>query len=168
MGDMQRFWGTLLTLLPAVLAARQSAGTELCRLAATTLPIPPALATGGAAAFWNPAQPAGPERGSVALDAIETSPAVGAQGMLLTARARITRIGGVGLVYGRMSIGDLVRTSLSPDPDPGGIPYYTQTIGVNWTTTAAATTAGATLAYQDTPLDGPRADPWAPDVRASR
>ena len=68
MGDMQRFCGTLLTLLPGVLAAQQSAGTELWRLAATTLPIPPALATGGAAAFWNPAQPAGPERGSVALD----------------------------------------------------------------------------------------------------
>src|SRR3989449_1926991 len=140
MGEMQRICGTVLTLLPGLLAAQQSAGTELWRLAATTLPIPPALATGGAAAFWNPAQPAGPEHGSVAFEAIETSPQVGAQGVLLTVRARVTPIGGVGLVYGRMSIGDLVRTSLSPDPDPGGIPYYTQTIGVNWSTTAAATT----------------------------
>src|SRR6266704_2370713 len=88
---MQRIWGTLLTLLPGLLAAQQSAGTELWRLAATTLPIPPALATGGAAAFWNPAQPTGPERGSVAFEAIETSPEVGAQGVLLTARARVTR-----------------------------------------------------------------------------
>src|SRR5437899_7080151 len=127
MGEMQRICGTVLTLLPGLLAAQQSAGAELWRLAATTLPIPPALATGGAAAFWNPAQPAGPEHGSVAFEAIETSPEVGAQGVLLTARARVTPIGGVGLVYGRMSIGDLVRTSLSPDPDPGGIPYYTQT-----------------------------------------
>ena len=168
MGDMQRFCGTLLTLLPGVLAAQQSAGTELWRLAATTLPIPSALATGGAAAFWNPAQPAGPERGSVALDAIETSPAVGAQGMLLTARARIRPVGDVGLVYGRMSIGDLVRTTLSPDPDPGSIPYYTQTIGVTWATRAAATTVGATLAYQDTELDATRADRWTLDVGASR
>src|SRR5438034_7030809 len=67
-----------------------------------------------------------------------------------------------------MSIGDLVRTSLSPDPDPGGIPYYTQTIGVNWSTTAAATTVGATLAYQDTQLDATRADRWTLDVGASR
>jgi len=168
MGEMQRICGTVLTLLPGLLAAQQSAGTELWRLAATTLPIPPALATGGAAAFWNPAQPTGPERGSVAFEAIETSPEVGAQGVLLTARARVTRIGGVGLVYGRMSIGDLVRTSLSPDPDPGGIPYYTQTIGVNWSTTAAATTVGATLAYQDTQLDATRADRWTLDVGASR
>src|SRR5438034_2625392 len=114
MGEMQRICGTVLTLLPGLLAAQQSAGAELWRLAATTLPIPPALATGGAAAFWNPAQPAGPEHGSVAFEAIETSPEVGAQGVLLTARARVTPIGGVGLVYGRMSIGDLVRTSLSP------------------------------------------------------
>src|SRR5881296_867485 len=168
MGEMQRICGTVLTLLPGLLAAQQSAGAELWRLAATTLPIPPALATGGAAAFWNPAQPAGPEHGSVAFEAIETSPEVGAQGVLLTARARVTPIGGVGLVYGRMSIGDLVRTSLSPDPDPGGIPYYTQTIGVNWSTTAAATTVGATLAYQDTQLDATRADRWTLDVGASR
>jgi hypothetical protein len=168
MGEMQRICGALLTLVPGVLAAQQSAGTELWRLAATTLPIPPALATGGAAAFWNPAQPAGSEHGSVALEAIETSPAVGAQGMLVTARARIKPVGAVGLVYGRMSIGDLVRTTLSPDPDPGGIPYYTQTIGVTWATTAAATTVGVTLGYQDTQLDFTRADRWTLDVGASR
>src|SRR6185503_9778378 len=36
--------------------AQQAAGTALWRLAATTLPVPPALATGTAAVFWNPAQ----------------------------------------------------------------------------------------------------------------
>src|SRR5690348_10383728 len=133
MRDMQRICRALLTLVPGVVAAQQSAGTELWRLAATTLPVPPALATGGAAAFWNPAQP-GSEHASFALEAIETAPTVGAQGMLLTARARVGRVGQVGLVYGRMSIGDLVRTTLSPDPDPGGIPYYTETIGANWAT----------------------------------
>src|SRR5207245_2909713 len=74
----------------------------------------------------------------------------------------------VGLVYGRMSIGDLVRTTLSPDPDPGSIPYYTQTIGVTWATRAAATTVGATLAYQDTELDATHADRWTLDVGAGR
>lgn len=168
MGDMQRVCGTLLTLVPGLLAGQQAAGTELWRLAATTLPIPPALATGGAAAFWNPAQPVEPDGGSAALEAIETSPAVGAQGVLLTARARIRPIGAVGLVYGRMSVSDLVRTSLSPDPDPGGIPYYTQTIGVSWATTAAATTVGATLAYHETGLDAARADRWTLDIGATR
>src|SRR5213594_368882 len=91
---------TLLAGAPRAATAQEAAGAELWRLAATTLPVPPALATGTAAAFWNPAQPAGPEHGSVAFEAIETSPEVGAQGVLLTARARVTPIGGVGLVYG--------------------------------------------------------------------
>src|SRR6266581_2918927 len=168
MCDMQRICRALLTLVPGVLGAQQSAGTELWRIAATTLAVPQALATGGAAAFWNPAQPAGAERASVALEAIETAPTVGARGVLITARARVRRIGRVGLVFGSMSIGDLVRTSLSPDPDPGGIPYYTATIGANWATTAGATTLGATLAHQDTQLDGMRAQRWTLDVGARR
>src|SRR5436309_15760093 len=94
MGEMQRICGTVLTLLPGLLAAQQSAGAELWRLAATTLPIPPALATGGAAAFWNPAQPAAPAHGSVGFEAIETSPQVGARGVYLTAPARLTPTGG--------------------------------------------------------------------------
>src|SRR5216117_2721541 len=165
---MQRISLLLAGFAPAALWAQRAAGTELWRVAATTLPLPPALGTGGAAAFWNPAQPAIPERASLALDVIETAPTVGASGVITTARVRVRPLGQVGLVYGRMGIGDLVRTSLSPDPDPGGIPYYTQTIGVNWSTTAAATTVGATLAYQDTQLDATRADRWTLDVGASR
>src|SRR5207247_2449545 len=87
MGEMQRICGTVLTLLPGLLAAQQSAGAELWRLAATTLPIPPALATGGAAAFWNPAQPAAPEHGSVAFAASDAAPEVGAQGRVVVALA---------------------------------------------------------------------------------
>jgi len=165
---MQRICRALLTLVPGVLGAQQSAGTELWRIAATTLAVPPALATGGAAAFWNPAQPAGAERASVALEAIETAPTVGARGVLITACARVRRVGRVGLVFGSMSIADLVRTSLSPDPDPGGIPYYTTTIGANWATTAGATTLGATLAHQDTQLDVMHAQRWTFDVGARR
>src|SRR5437867_12287443 len=120
MGEMQRICGTVLTLLPGLLAAQQSAGAELWRLAATTLPIPPALATGGAAAFWNPAQPAGPEHGSVAFEAIETSPEVGAQGVLLTARARAPPAEGGGSVYGRVNTRHLVRPLLSPYHPPCG------------------------------------------------
>src|SRR5436189_2017657 len=166
MGEMQRICGTVLTLLPGLLAAQQSAGAELWRLAATTLPIPPALATGGAAAFWNPAQPATPERASFALDVIETGPTVNASGVLVTVRARVRPLGQLGLVYGRMGIGDLVRTSLSPDPDPGAIPYYTQTLGANWSVARGGTALGATLAYQDTRLDVQGSDRWTLDLGA--
>jgi hypothetical protein len=170
MGEMQRMCRVLLTLAPGALAAQQSAGAELWRLAATTVPVPTALATGGAAAFWNPAQPAGAaaERAAFALELIETAPTVGAQGLLIVTRARVPRVGRVGLVYGRMSIGDLVRTSDSPDPDPGGIPYYTETLGATWAASAGATTVGATLAYQDTRLDATRAARWTFDVGVRR
>src|SRR2546430_6406949 len=129
---MQRISLLLAGFAPAALWAQRAAGTELWRVAATTLPLPPALGTGGAAAFWNPAQPAIPERASLALELIETAPTVGASGVLTTARVRVRPLGQVGFVYGRMGIGDLVRTSLSPDPDPGTIAYYTQTLGATW------------------------------------
>ena len=167
---MQRICGALLTLVPGLVAAQQSAGAELWRLAGTTLAIPPALMTGGAAAFWNPAQllGGGSERASFALEAIETAPAVGASGVLLVARARVKRVGQVGLVYGRMSIADLVPTSLSPDPDAGVIPYYTETIGANWGTAVHATTVGVTLARRNTRLDAAQTGRWTLDAGARR
>src|SRR2546426_4316262 len=163
---MQRISLLLAGFAPAVLWGQQGAGTELWRVAATTLPLPPALATGGAAAFWNPAQPATPERVSLALDVIETAPTINASGVLVTARARVRPLGQVGLVYGRMGIGDLVRTSLSPDPDPGAIPYYTQTLGANWSVALGGTALGATLAYQDTRLDVQGSNRWTLDLGA--
>src|SRR6059058_699072 len=86
---MQRISLLLAGFAPAALWGQQGAGTELWRVAATTLPLPAALGTGGAAAFWNPAQPAIPERASLALEVIETAPTVGASGVLTTARVRV-------------------------------------------------------------------------------
>lgn len=154
---------------PVAVRAQQSAGTELWRLAAVTLPLPPALAASGAAAFWNPAQQMGRARASFALDLIETAPALGAAGVIVTARARVKQLGQVGLVYGRMGIGDLVRTSLSPDPDAGAIPYYTQTLGGNWSVAVGGgpgggTTFGATFAHQDTKLDLTSSGRWTLDL----
>src|SRR2546425_1189718 len=126
-------------LAPAALLGQEGAGAELWRLAATTLAQPPALATGGAAGFWNPAQPATGERAAFGLEVVNTSSAVGASGVLFTARARVSPVGRVGIVYGRMSISDLVPTSLSPDPDGGTIPFYTQTVGASWSATRGFT-----------------------------
>src|SRR5437773_1716465 len=149
---MQRILLLLVGFAPAALWGQQGAGAELWRVAATTLPLPPALSTSGAAAFWNPAQPAIPERASLAFEVIETAPTVGASGVIATVRVRVRPLGQVGLVYGRMGIGDLVRTSLSPDPDPGTIPYYTQTLGATWGTRRGrygiATAHGFSADYQ--------------------
>src|SRR2546427_6045167 len=139
---MHRILLFLAGFAPAALVCQEGAGAELWRLAATPLPVPPALATGGTALFWNPAEPPSGERARFALDVIETAPTVGAEGILFTARARVRRVGQLGLVYGRMAIGDLVRTSLSPDPDPGVIPYHTESVGANWGAALGATSVG--------------------------
>src|SRR3989440_9625406 len=167
---MQRILLFLAGFAPAALWGQQGAGTELWRVAATTLPLPPALGTGGAAVFWNPAQPAIPERASLALEVIETAPTVGASGVITTARVRVRPLGQVGLVYGRMGSGDLVRTSLRPDPDPWTIPYYTQTLGATWGIAPGGgeTALGATLAYQQTHLDAAQSARWTLDVGARR
>src|SRR5206468_2228752 len=81
---------------PAALLGQEGAGAGLWRLAATTLAQPPALATGGAAGFWNPAQPATGERAAFGLEVVNTPSAVGASGVLFTARARVSPVGRVG------------------------------------------------------------------------
>ena len=151
-------------LAPAALLGQEGAGAELWRVAATTLAQPPALATGGAADFWNPAQPGTGERAALGLEAVSTPATVGAAGVLFTARARLRPVGRVGIVYGRMSVSDLVPTSLSPDPDGGTIPFYTQIVGASWSAARGASALGATLAYRTTRLDYEHSNRWTLDV----
>src|SRR2546428_8634701 len=151
-------------LAPAALLGQEGAGAELWRVAATTLAQPPALATGGAAGFWNPAQPVTGERAALGLEAVSTPATVGAAGVLFTARARLRPVGRVGIVYGRMSVSDLVPTSLSPDPDGGTIPFYTETVGASWSAARGASALGATRAYRTTKLDHEQANRWTLDV----
>jgi len=154
----------LAVLAPAALLGQEGAGAELWRVAATTLAQPPALATGGAAGFWNPAQPETGERAAFGLEAVNTPSTVGLAGVLFTARARVRPVGRVGIVYGRMSVSDLVPTSVSPDPDGGTIPFYTQTVGASWSAARGASALGATLAYRTTRLDYEHANRWTLDV----
>src|SRR2546428_5150601 len=144
--------------------SQRGAGAELWGLGARTGAKPPALATGGAAGFWNPAQAATGERADLGLEVVNTPSAVGASGVLFTARARVSPVGRVGIVYGRMSISDLVPTSLSPDPDSGSIPFYTQTVGASWSATRGASALGATFAYRTTTLDLEDSNRWTLDV----
>ena len=133
---MQRIGWLAVALLPATVVAQQEAGTELWRLAATTIPAPPALARGAVAVLWNPAQPL-PAHGAFAVDAIATPATIGASGVLAVARVRAGG-GALGLVYGRMELGDLVRTTVSPDPTGETIPFYTQTVGASWSAARGA------------------------------
>ena len=155
----------LLALLALVraLPAQSSAGSELWRLAAVTLPMPPALATGAAAAFWNPAQQEAGS-GQLGLDLIQTPEAVGASGVIAAFRIPLHSVGTVGFVYGRMGLGDLVRTSDSPDPDGASIPYYAQSAALTWARALGRSTVGASLTYHDTRFDGVRLERWSVDA----
>src|SRR5919201_4527624 len=154
---------------------QQVAGSMLWRLAATTLPVPPALALGAVAAFWNPAQVPTTDSGSVAspkmqlaFEAIQTPSAVDAGGMIATIRVPAGRLGQVGVIYGRVGLSDVTQTLDSPDPTGATIPVYTFAIGATWSRRIAGTNFGLTVASHETRLDQSRVNRWTVDVGASR
>lgn len=147
----------------SALAGQASAGTELWRLAAVTLPTPPVLATGAAASFWNPAQPAA-EAARLGVDLIQTPQAVGATGVIAGLQFPLRSVGTLGFLYARMGVGDLVRTSDSPDPNGESIPYYSQSASFIWSRSIGHTTVGAGLTYHDTRFDGVRLNRWTLDA----
>ncbi len=148
--------------------AQQAAGTALWRLAATTLPVPPALATGTAAVFWNPAQIEDSARTQFGFEGIQTPAAIGASGMLAAIRIRAGSVGQIGFVYGHVGLSDLTRTGDSPDPVGSAVPVYTSAVGVTWSRPALGMALGAAVAYHDTRLDDARVTRWTFDVGMSR
>lgn len=151
------------------LGAQQAAAASLWRLAATTLPIPPALAEGAGASFWNPAQIDDSARMQVALEAIQAPTAIGAAGFLGALRFGVRSLGEIGLLYGCVGLSDLARTGDSPDPLGGTIPVYTSVVGATWSRIVSAggrTVVGATLAFHDTRLDAARGRRGTLDVGA--
>ena len=161
-----RLFLALMLTTSRLLAAQEDAGTALWRVAGQTLALPPALVQGTAGAFWNPAQPH-PARFSIALDGVQGATAIGATGVVAAARARLGRLGAVGVLYGRMQINDLVRTSTSPIPDPGVIAYHTQVVGVTWARSVGRATLGATGGHHSTALDATHQGRWTLDLGAS-
>jgi len=148
--------------------AQQAAATALWRLAATTLPLPPALATGTAAVFWNPAQIEDSAGTQLGLEGIQTPAAIGASGVLAAIRIRAGSVGQIGFVYGHVGLSDLTRTGDSPDPIGSAVPVYTSALGLTWSRPVAGTALGAALAYHDTRLDDARVTRWTFDIGMSR
>lgn len=152
----------------SAVAAQEAAGAALWRVVGTTLPVPPALATGTAAAFWNPAQRGDSARTQLALEGIQTATAIGASGVLAAVRTRAGSLGYPGLLYGRVGLSDLTRTSDSPDPIGSAIPMFTSALGITWSRALGRSVVGATVAYHETRLDVAHAARWTLDVGASR
>lgn len=158
-----------LTAIPAGSGtAQQAAGTALWRLAATTLPLPPALATGTAAVFWNPAQIEDSARTQVGIEGIQTPAAIGASGVIATIRIKAGSAGQIGFMYGHVGLSDLTRTGDSPDPIGSDVPVYTSALGATWARRVAGAALGATVAYHETRLDAAHVTRWTLDVGASR
>jgi hypothetical protein len=63
-----------------------------------------------------------------------------------------------------MSVGDLVRTTLSPDPDGARIPYFTHTGRALWARRLGPSVVGAALAFHETRLDDSDQHRWTFDV----
>lgn len=171
---MQRIGSSLvaLPLIAAVTAqpgrAQQATGTTLWRVAATTLATPPALALGPTAALWNPAQTADTARVALGFEAIQTPSAVGASGMIATARVQAGRIGQLGVIFGRVGLSDITQTLDSPDPTGTTVPVYTLALGATWSRMIGRTGVGATLAFHQTRLDAEQSQRATLDVGARR
>jgi hypothetical protein len=133
-------------------------------LVAATLPLPPALAGGATAAFWNPAQHHGPRDLVTGFEVVRTPTTIGADGFLAAAHRRLGGLGYVGLMYGRMQIADLVRTDVSPEAVAGRIPYEAVTISATWTPRLALGTAGLAVRLREDRLDTKRARRWTVDA----
>src|SRR5207247_9037867 len=89
-------------------------------------------------------------------------------GVLPPARTRAGSFGYLGLLYGRVGLSDLTRTSDSPDPIGSAIPMFTSALGITWSRALGRSVVGATVAYHETRLDVAHAARWTLDVGASR
>jgi hypothetical protein len=139
---------------PLPLAAQAPAWADLWRVANGTLARPGALADLPTGAFWNPTAIVGSPGPRGAIDAFQTAEVVNVRGVLLGAGYGIEDRIGLGLLAGRMSVGDLIRTTSSPVSVEGEIPVYSQFFGVAAAARVGPLHAGAGLQVHDAQLDG--------------
>jgi hypothetical protein len=131
---------------------------ELWRVAGTTLAIPAALERGPTGVFWNPAAVADVPGLAGGVEALQTPEAVNLSGILGTLTYRIGPAASFGVTAGRVSVGDLVRTSTSPISEEGEIQVFAQFLGAVAGTSAGPLAVGAQLRLHDARLDALSAD----------
>jgi len=142
----------------------QGPARDLWTVASTALAVPPALAPGAQGSFWNPAQrELEPARVVLFLEALDTPPEIGIRGVLVGASSDAP-IGRLSLTYGRVSVGDLIRTSTNPTAREGTIEVYTQAISASWSRTLGTVRVGAAGRLLTNRLDDASRSEWALDV----
>ena len=160
----------LSTFLASAAAAQAPAGADLWRVAGATLATPPPLVPGATGLLWNPAAPA-PEY-AVGVEVIQTGAIVGLSGLSVGAQAKVGKRGELGLVFGRMQVQDLVRTTTSPNSEVGSIPVHEQFVGGKVGIRAAWFEVATLLRFHDERFDalgsqgftmdfGVYAEPWS-------
>jgi hypothetical protein len=149
----------VVALLTLAVATARPAGAqapewaELWRVVGVTLASPAALERGPTGVFWNPAavRDAGGLAGGV--EVLHTPEVVNLSGVLAALTYRLGRVASVGVGAGRVSVGDLVRTTSSPISEGGEIPVYAQFLGVVAGTSVGPAALGAQLRLHDARLD---------------
>jgi hypothetical protein len=119
-------------LRPAEAVGQPAVASDLWRLAAGTLVVPPALADDGSAALWTPAVRLSPSGAGMllAIEAIHSPSEIGINGGVASLAVRAGSFGTVNVVYGRMGVDGLVRTETSPEAIGGDIAVYNEVLSV--------------------------------------
>jgi len=141
---------------PAPLFAQAPSAADLWRVTATSLSTPAALETGVTAAFWNPAAPVRDASLAAGVQVVQTPEALKMGGVLVGADKALGAGWRVGLLYGRIDVRDLVRTTTSPSSEDGSIPVYEQLLGLRTSYRHGALAVGAMLEMHDARFDTER------------
>lgn len=142
-----------LVTLATPLCAQAPLAAGLWRVTATSLSTPAALETGVTAIFWNPAAPV--HEGSLAAGAqvVQTPDALKMGGVVVGADKSLGAGWNIGLLYGRMDVKDLVRTTTSPSSVEGSVPVYEQLLGLRTAYRRGGLAVGAMLEMHDAQFD---------------
>jgi hypothetical protein len=143
-----------LVLLPTGARAQAPAWANLWRVTDGTLVRPAALGSEPTAAFWNPAAVVASRGPAFTAEIFQTPDVVNVSAVLLGASYALDRHLSVGMLAGRLSVGDLVRTTTSPASDVGDIQVYSQFAGTAVGLKVGPVELGVTTLLHDARLDG--------------
>ncbi len=102
---------------------------DLWRVAASTLGRPAAVQEGPTGVFWNPSATVGRARLAAGAEVLQTADVVSLSAILAGVTFRVSRRFSVGVLAGRVSVDELIRTTTSPTSELGEILVYEQFAG---------------------------------------
>jgi hypothetical protein len=128
------------------------------------LTAPAPLQAGPIGVFWNPAAVSSAAGLAFGLEVLQTPDVVSMSSVLGGVTYRVGRALSFGVSGGRISVGDLVRTTTSPESEQGDIPVYAQFVGGVVGTAVGPLAIGAEVRLHDARLDTERDNGLTLDV----